>query len=617
MLIQYFFRAFNCIGFANNTPILQLFKISMRLKRFSHSYIICTSQNNDTDDKSRKRKFNKLKEELNEFFKFKLNKFKEEELKSTTDIKNNKIKYLSSSSSLFQEPEVYSENSSESYHQLEALDLSVSSSFFQEPEVYSENSSESYQSEALDLSLSSSFFQEPKVYSGNFSESNHQLEALELSISSCLSPELKVNSENSSESNQPEIIEISDSSCMSPELEVQSQISLKNYQPKLISIDYNNTKKNINYYEAILKYLERKKIESKIIKSYFLEMIRNYESNKTLINEGEFIAKIEEILKKNIERSFLIKYYTHEPYSAVFEEIYEISSKNLNIEIKYDKTRSLYKLLLDINFEDDISKNKKDVVIKFKDILTKTKDYKEMEINIKKIFEGNYEKYFAKTYFINFLHNFFVEEEYFLLKLLKGSYKNGKNPHIIFLKDDILNIIIESYSGDKLSLVFNNVNFHCRNIILKRFCEEDKKKFEIFTIYINYMVYKQQIYYIEYINEMQYKPYMNYFDDMKYMKSNNYSNYYDNIISNEIRLYFLNSYNEMISAYIYNVNFNIRCFPNWSKKFITRISNLRRNYTEFNVKFLEYRNYFDKKEGILKYLNEDQYSKLKEFLYEL
>ena len=33
-------------------------------------------------------------------------------------------------------------------------------------------------------------------------------------------------------------------------------------------------------------------------------MIEYYESNKKLINEGEFIAKIKEILKKIIERSF-------------------------------------------------------------------------------------------------------------------------------------------------------------------------------------------------------------------------------------------------------------------------------------------------------------------------
>ena len=75
MLIQYFFRAFNCIGFANNTQILQLFKISMRLKCFSHSYVICTSQNNDTDDKSRKRKFNEIEEEFNECNKHEFKKF--------------------------------------------------------------------------------------------------------------------------------------------------------------------------------------------------------------------------------------------------------------------------------------------------------------------------------------------------------------------------------------------------------------------------------------------------------------------------------------------------------------------------------------------------------------
>ena len=132
------------------------------------------------------------------------------------------------------------------------------------------------------------------------------------------------------------------------------------------------------------------------------------------------------------------------------------------------------------------------------------------------------------------------------------------------------------------------------------------------------MVYKQQINYIhQHMNDTQYKPHMNYIDDIKYMKSKTYSNYYKNTIRHEIRDYFLNSNYEILSAFFYCINFNTCCFSKWSKKFITRISNLRRNYTEFNVKFLEYRNYFDKKEGILKYLNEDQYSKLKEFLYEL
>ena len=55
--------------------------------------------------------------------------------------------------------------------------------------------------------------------------------------------------------------------------------------------------------------------------------------------------------------------------------------------------------------------------MKLKDILTKTKDYKEMEINIKKIFDENI-KYFVDTYFFKFLHNFFNKEEYFLLVLL-------------------------------------------------------------------------------------------------------------------------------------------------------------------------------------------------------
>ena len=122
MFLLSLFRVSNFFISDYNPTILDFFRISIHIKYFSSSYVTCTSQNNDTDDKSRKRKINELEEESNEIIKFKLNESKEEELKSTRDIKNNKIKCLSSSFSLFQEPEVYSENSSESY-QLEAFDL--------------------------------------------------------------------------------------------------------------------------------------------------------------------------------------------------------------------------------------------------------------------------------------------------------------------------------------------------------------------------------------------------------------------------------------------------------------------------------------------------------------
>ena len=83
-----------------------------------------------------------------------------------------------------------------------------------------------------------------------------------------------------------------------------------------------------------------------------------------------------------------------------------MSSKVINIDIDGDKIRSLYELLLDINFEDDFSKDKQDLIVKLKDNFTNTKDLNEMEENIKKIFDEN-KKYFEKTYFIKFLYFFF------------------------------------------------------------------------------------------------------------------------------------------------------------------------------------------------------------------
>ena len=451
MILVSLFIASNLFIPNNYRTIIQLLRISMHVKYFSNSYVICTSHNNDIYKELKKRKINELEEEFNEFIKFKLNKSKEEELKSTTDIKNNKIEYLTSYSSLFQETEVYSENSLESNHQLEALDLSVSSCLLPKQEVNSKISS----------------------------ESNNQVESSDLLSSSYLLPELKVHSKNFSDNNQPEIIELSDSSCMSLEPEMQSQISSKNNQPKRISIDNNNTEEYINNYEAILKYLKIKtNFNSGTILRDFKETIRNYESNKSLINKKELIiAKIEEILKKIIEKCISIIDCRNESYSKLLIEICESSKKALDIE--FNKIRSFYELLLDINFEDDYSKNKKKVIMKLKDaLLLKTKDFDEMEINIKKIFNDK-KKYFEKSSFINFLHHFFNKEEYFLLRLFKGSYKSGYSAYKLFLKKDTLKIrdimeIIKFYKDDKLFLVFRNVSISCLNKFLKDFVVEKK-----------------------------------------------------------------------------------------------------------------------------------------------
>ena len=129
---------------------------------------------------------------------------------------------------------------------------------------------------------------------------------------------------------------------------------------------------------------------------------------------------------------------------------------------------------------------------------------------------------------------------------------------------------------------------------------------------MNYIQHKEYINYIKYMNEMQDKKNMNYMNDMQYMKSYRYKRNFKKLIS-EIKLYFLNSNYEILSAHIYCINFNIRCFPNYSEKFINTISNFRIKQTIFNKKFKEYRNHFYNKKGILKYLNEDQYLILKEY----
>ena len=459
MFLMSLSRAYSLLIPNNNTQIIQLLRISTNIKYFSNSYVTCTSSKNDIYDISRKRKFNELGEEfkeLNEFIKFTLNEineYKDEELMSLQNKKNNKTEDSLSSSCLFQELEIYSENYLES-NQQEDLYLSVSSSLLPEPELH-------------------------------------------------------------------------------------SQISPKSNQPVQISI--NNNEENLNdICLNILIFLDKnnsKIFTHKIFNIFyteFVDMIEYYELHKNKINEKEFISKIEEIFKKIIERSFQLNDYGKEKYTKLINKIYESSSKYLKNEDERDKAKILYKLLLDINFIDIISKNKKKVIENFKNIKFETEDLKKLEENVKKIFDDN-KKYFVRTHFFKFLHNFFNKKEYFLLRLLKGSYKTGYNPYKFFLEDDILKIgdimeIIKYYKNDKLFFVFRNVSNKCSNIILERLCEEDNKKFEIFTIYVNYIHHKQHTYYIKYVNEMHYKPHLNYIDDMKYMKSDKFSINYNNII---------------------------------------------------------------------------------------
>ena len=49
-------------------------------------------------------------------------------------------------------------------------------------------------------------------------------------------------------------------------------------------------------------------------------------------------------------------------------------------------------------------------------------------------------------------------------------------------------------------------------------------------------------------------------------------------------------------------------------KFIVETSKMWRKVKNFHEKFIEYRIYFDNKEGIFKYFDEDQYLKLKDYL---
>ena len=442
----------------NFTPILQLSRIYTYMECFSNPYVICTNPNNDLDNKSRKRKFNELKEEVI----------------ILSDLKNNKNE-----------------------------DLSGSSAFFQEPILYSENSSK-----------------------------NNLVE----------------------------------------------QASIENNEiRKYIVFLYLKIINNLN--DTVILIYDK-------IKSSCDDMIEYYRFHSNVINKKEFITKIEEILKKLIEKSFTLNRYYKQNYTSLFQEIYKSSLKVLNVEIEGCKIRNLYELLLDINFKDVDSKNKKNMIMKLKEIFLKTEDLKKLEKNIKEILEDN-KRYFGKSRFIQFLYNFFNKEEYLILKLIKNSYKKGKNSYTLFLEDDVMKIedimeIIKSFEDDKLFFAFRNVSISCLNEIFKRFCC-GKKKFEIFLNYMNVDNYKNNL-----------------------------------LISSKIDIFFYKSCFEIISAYIYYLKFNINYCPKTSdEKFITKILNLRIKETKFNEKFLEYQKYFDNKEGIIQYLDDNQYLILKEFLNEM
>ena len=145
--------------------------------------------------------------------------------------------------------------------------------------------------------------------------------------------------------------------------------------------------------------------------------------------------------------------------------------------------------------------------------------------------------------------------------------------------EDMIDIII-SYADDEIFfvLVFKYFSFNILNEILKRFCVENNKKNMIFTNYIKY------------INSAINFPYKKIFDQMLYN--------------------FRNSNYEIFSLHIYCIIFG---FHYRIDKFISRILKMRKIET-FNEKFKEYRNHFDNKEGILRYLNDIEYLILKNFL---
>ena len=101
-------------------------------------------------------------------------------------------------------------------------------------------------------------------------------------------PDIKIHNE----------IDLYISSCFIPELEVNSQISSKNNQQEQISIVNNNIEEDINdFFNKILEYFKRhnKLYNKNTILLYFIKMIKIYELNSNILNEKEFIVKIEEI----------------------------------------------------------------------------------------------------------------------------------------------------------------------------------------------------------------------------------------------------------------------------------------------------------------------------------
>ena len=100
---------------------------------------------------------------------------------------------------------------------------------------------------------------------------------------------------------------------------------------------------------------------------------------------------------------------------------------------------------------------------------------------------------------------------------------------------------------------------------------------------------------------------------MQFFKLDKKFRYY-NIIYEIINNFKKSNY-EILSAYIYYINFNELCSFNWSEKFILEISKIRKQDINFDIKFKEFQNYFGNKKGIAKYLNNNEYSQLKSFLY--
>ena len=550
MFLVFLFRTYNFFISDNNTPNIHLLRISTHMKYFCFSNVVCNGNKHDIDDKSRKRKIN----ELNEKESIELNK---EELNVEEFNENNREYYEEEFNKLYKK------------FNIEEFNEELFNKLYKELNEFND-------------------FNEELIETPDIKIHNE----IDFSIYSCFSPETESNFENSDKYNQLEDLDLSNPSFFLPESEVHSQNFLESNQSEKVYIESNNTEKDINYFfEKILKLLDKNKQKylTKLIynriNSEFIKMIEYYENNKNKIYEKELIVKIEIIIKKIIKKCLSIEYSENDLYHSLFKKIYESYSKAL--DIKCNKIRSLHEILSDINFEDDISKNKKDIIMNLKDILTNTKDFNEIEENIKKIFkEDKNKKYFMSFRFFKFLFTFFNKKEIFLLRLIRGTYKSGKHSYNYFLKDDILKIedimdIIKSYEDYKLFFVFRNVSCSCLNIILKKFCEEGIKKFEIFTIYMNYM------------------------------STNHYDIIYN--ISYKIDKKFINSNYNILSAHIYCINFNIRYFQSWYEYFTMRISKIRKEDTNFNEKFQEYRNHFDNKEGILQYLNEDQYLILKEY----